>query len=86
MISMATENLLVEHSLRECGLGVGGTGVWPVLNRRDAGSTGRRFHRDHAKTTGEDDEKAERHQIEEENQIVLQSIDARQREGVVGDA
>jgi hypothetical protein len=29
----------VEHSLRECGLSIGGTGVSPVRNRRDAGST-----------------------------------------------
>ena len=33
--------------------------------------------------TGEHDEKAECDEIEEQNQIVLQTIDARQRQGIV---
>jgi hypothetical protein len=44
------------------------------------------LHRGHAQTTGEDDEKPVHHEIEEENQNVLQAIDARQRQAVVGDA
>ena len=42
-----------------------------------------RLHYGHTKTTGEYDEKAEHDEIEEENQIVLQTIDARQRQGIV---